>query len=352
MLIAELTRLFLATLGAVVLIYLVIDFADRGSMFHGEGWLLAVAELYADKAAVVALQLSPGALVIASALLIAQLDRRGELTALLALGVHPLRLCVPLALFALLLGAGMIALEEKVVVFADARAEEITAVQFHRWGDWGQWHGKQRWVRGKEGRFFLLGELRERGFEPATIFEIAEPFHLARRIDARRLEQTATGRWRLLGAVERRYGAESIDETRADELLIALPDQVDELALRSGRPRQLPWGDLVEQAKRRAALGQPDIEYRTAVVERAAQPLVPLPAALAAVGLTLRRRRGKVRPPPLAAALASSLVLVLALWSLAVIAHAAAIGGTLSPTPAGLLPLVASALLAALLLRD
>jgi len=350
MLLAELAKLFAATLGAVVLLYLVIDFADRGSIYHGDAWLLAVAELYADKAAVVALQLAPGALVIASALLIAQLDRRGELTAMLSLGVRPLRLCLPLAAFALLLGAGMVALEENVVVFADARAEEITAVHFHRWGDYGEWHAKQRWVRGKEGRFFLLGEQKGAGFEPATVFEVGAPFRLVRRLDAHRLEQLADGSWRLTDAVERRYQDASIEETRAAELRLSLPDRLEELALRSGRPRQLPWRDLVEQAQRRAALGQPDVEYRTAVVERAAQPFIPLPAALAAVGLTLRRRKGKARPPPLASALASALVLVLALWTLSVVAHAAAVGGNLSPLSAGLLPLVASALFAALCL--
>src|SRR5207302_6883819 len=88
----EMVRLFFATLGGVVLIYLVIDFADRAHGFTGRAWGKAAAELYANKAAVVSYQLAPAALIIAAALLITILSRRGEMTALLSLGVRPLRL--------------------------------------------------------------------------------------------------------------------------------------------------------------------------------------------------------------------------------------------------------------------
>lgn len=347
LLLRELVQLFIATLGGVVLLYQVIDFADRGSGYHVErfGMASALIELYADKAAVVVLQLAPGALVISVALLLAQLDRRGELTALLSIGLRPRRLAVPISAFALLLGGGMILLQENVVVHADARAEEITAVLFHHWNDYGAWHAQKHWVRGKERRFFLLGERRGEGFEPASVFELEEPFHLVRRLDGRRLEQVDNGRWRLLDAVERRYGKDEIAETKAGEIPLALPDRLEDLALRSGRPRQLPWSDLRQQAVLRAAVGQPDIEYRITIWERLAQPILPLAAALAAFALTLRRRRGKPRPPTLASALALALVLVLGLWALSVVAHAAAVGGTIAPPLAAALPLAACALL-------
>src|SRR5438067_874018 len=93
-------RLFSATLGGVVLVYLVIDFADRAHGFTGRAWGRAAAELYLNKAAVVAYQLAPAALIIAAALLITILSRRGEMTALPSLGVRPLRLAGPVALFA------------------------------------------------------------------------------------------------------------------------------------------------------------------------------------------------------------------------------------------------------------
>src|SRR5207237_721931 len=81
-------QLFAATLGGVVLLYLTVDFADRAGSFWGRAWGKAALELYWNKAAVVAYQLAPAALIIAAALLATLLARRGELTALFALGVR------------------------------------------------------------------------------------------------------------------------------------------------------------------------------------------------------------------------------------------------------------------------
>ena len=122
-------RLFAATIGGVVLIYLVIDFADRAHGFYGRAWGKAAAELYLNKAAVVGYQLAPAALIIAATLLVTLFGRRGELTAMLSVGVRPLRLALPIAAFAALLGMGLFWLNEKVVVRADARVEEIHAVR-------------------------------------------------------------------------------------------------------------------------------------------------------------------------------------------------------------------------------
>ena len=152
----------------MVVIYLVIDFADRAHTYTGRAWGRAAAELYANKAAVVAYQLAPVALIIAAALLVTILSRRGELTALFALGVRPMRIAAPVAAFAAVLGLSLIWLGEGVVVRADARAEEIQVKRFNRWGDWATYHAGSSWLRGKDGRIYHLGPERDGGWEPAT----------------------------------------------------------------------------------------------------------------------------------------------------------------------------------------
>ncbi len=352
----QLGRLFTATLGGVVLLYLVIDFADRAHSYSGTAWGRAVAELYANKAAVVAYQLAPAALIIAAALLITLLSRRGELIALFSLGVHPLRLALPIAAFAAALGVALFWLGEKVVVSADARAEEIQVKRFNRWGDWATYHTGSSWLRGKEGRIYHLGPARDGGWEPATVLEIAPPFRLARRIDARRLEpaqdQPAAGgvRWRLLDAIETTYGLSdepggTIAERRAQVMDEIFPETAADLELRSGRPRQLPWRQLREQVARRLQAGQRAREYELALAERAAQPLQILPAALAAVGIALSLQRPR-RRMPLAGAVAAGIGLTMLLWAASVVAHALSLGGSLSPWTAGAIPALISGLLA------
>lgn len=359
LLLRETGRLFAATLGGVVLIYLVIDFADRAHGFSGRAWGKAVLELYANKAAVVSYQLAPAALIIAAALLVTMLSRRGELTGMFALGVRPLRLALPVAAFAAALGIGLFWLGEKVVVHADARAEEIQVQRFNRWGDWATYHAGSFWLRGKEGRIFHLGPARDGGWEPATILEIAPPFRLARRIDARRIEPLGPGksgtRWALFDAIETSYGLSglpggTISERRADVLEVDLPETPADLELRSGRPSQLPWRQLREQVRRREQAGQRAREYEVALAERGAQPVQVVPAALASMGIALGLLRPR-RRMPMAGAVAVGIGLTMILWAASVIGHALAMSGSLSSWTAAAIPGLVSTLLAVIAFR-
>jgi len=341
-------RKFLATLGGVVLVYLTVDFADRAHTYTGRAWGRAALELYANKAAVVAYQLAPVAVIIAVCLVVTLLSRRGELNALFALGVRPARLAVPIAAFAAVLGLALFWLGEGVVVGADARAEEIQVKRFNRWGDWATYHAGSYWVRGKDGRIYHLGPERDGGWEPATVLEIAPPFRLSRRIDARRIEPRGCGgeprvcHWRLRDAVETRYElyggpGGTITERRLDVLEERFPETPADLQLRSGRPRQLSWQQLREQVRRREQAGQKTREYEAALAERVANPVQLIPAALAAVGLTMLLQRPR-RRLPLAGAVALGLGLSMVLWAASVIAHAISITGGLEPRVAAAIP--------------
>jgi len=365
----QLVRIFLATLGGVVLLYLAIDFADRAHGFSGRAWGRAVLELYWNKAAVVAYQLAPAALIIAAALFASLLARRGELTALYALGVRPRRLAAPIGGVGVVFGVVLFFLGEQVVVRADARAEEIQVQRFQRWGDWASYHSGTSWLRGQTEepalpatggarraeqtvtRMYHLGPERDRGWEPATVLEIEPPFRLARRIDARRIEPAGPGMWRLLDAVETRYALSSepggaVVERRASVLLERFPETASDLALRSGRPRQLPLRTVREQADRRARLGQPVREWRLAIWERIGQPVSIVPAALAGFAVILWRARRR-RRLPLAGAVALGIGLSLALWAVSIVAHATSLSGGIPPSAAGALPSVVASCVAA-----
>jgi len=355
LLLREMGRLFAATLGGVVLIYLVIDFADRAHGFKGRAWGKPAAELYLNKAAVVGYQLAPAALIIAAALLITLLGRRGELTAILSIGVRPLRLALPIAAFAAVLGSSLFWLNEKVVVRAAARIEEIQVKIFNNWGDWATYHAGSSWLRGQGGRIYHLGPQRDGGWEPATVLEIEPPFRLARRIDARRLEPSGAHGLRFLDAVETRYGPSkepggSIEEKRVGVLLEDFPESGSDLFLRSGRPHQLAWKQLREQVKLREQSGQRSREFELAIAERLAQPLQAVPAALAALGISLVLQRPR-RRVPVAAAVAVGIAISLVLWAASVVVHALSMGGALGPAIAGALPALLSTLCAVVAFR-
>jgi lipopolysaccharide export system permease protein len=355
LLLREMARLFAATLGGVVLIYLVIDFADRAHGFTGRAWGKPAAELYLNKAAVVGYQLAPAALIIAAALLVAMLGRRGELTAMLSVGVRPLRLALPIAAFAALLGSALFWLNEKVVVRASARIEEIQVKRFNNWGDWATYHAGSSWLRGQGGRIYHLGPQRDGGWEPATVLEIAPPFRLTRRLVAHRVEPDGAHGLRFIDVLEIRYGPSkepggSIEERHVDYLVEEFPESASDLLLRSGRPQQLPFWQLREQVRLRQQSGQPAKEFQLAVAERVAQPLQEVPAALAALGISIWMQRPR-RRIPVAAAVAVGIALSLVLWAASVVVHALAMGGGLPPWVAAALPAGLSTLCAVVTFR-
>ena len=187
------------------------------------------------------------------------------------------------------------------------------------------------------------------------ILEIAPPFRIAGMIWADRIEPAGEGRWRLIHATERRYGPQGepggvIEEKHSDVLLESFPETPSDLELRSGRPRQLPWGQLREQLRRRKLAGQRFREYEVTLAERAAQPVQVVPAALAALGLTLLLQRPR-RRMPLAGAVALGIAISMGLWAVSVVSHALSISGSLSPWLAGWVPAAVSALVAGVALR-
>ncbi len=337
----ELAALHFATLGGTTVLYLVLDYADRAPMIGQHLYTLAGLQFYANKAAVIVYQLAPAALILAGAMFVARMTRAGELSALLALGTRPLRIAAPIAAFALAMAAAVFLLGEGVVVGADERMDEINLKGFGNWGDWLKYHPESTWLRGRGGsRFFKLGPARAGGFEPVIVLEVVKPFRLARRIDATRLEPAPGGKWRLVSAVETRYGADGsqnggqIERRAVPELIESFPETPSELVFRTGRPRQMAWAQLREQTERRARAGQPVREWRLVQAERVGQAAVGIPGALAAFGISLGSL-GERKKRPLATSIMIGLCMTFALWMVTTVMHAAALSGLLPPFFAG-----------------
>src|SRR5437868_268474 len=105
---------FAGIFAAMVAIYLVVDFVDTGSSYQGQTWAVDVLRLYGNKALVVARQLAPAALLLAAAVAVSAMHKRGELTAVGSLAFGPAAVYLPVAAMALAISVGMVAFDEKL----------------------------------------------------------------------------------------------------------------------------------------------------------------------------------------------------------------------------------------------
>jgi lipopolysaccharide export system permease protein len=336
-----------AVLSGLLVVFLVADFVDRARAYTGPNWVRDVVELYGWKAVVATHQLTPAALLLASAALVSLLRRRGELTAILALGFGRRVLFLPVGAVALTAALVLGLMDEFVVGRASRRVDEITALRFHRWGDWRSFYERKQWFRHQDRILHLEGGDVESGFRGITLLRLTPEFELAERVDAVGMEFAGGTRWRLVGVTRRTF------DRRGGLKLTVLPEQVVDLeiprsllAIRPGRPEQMRIPVLRQQIRARREVGLPNRLYLLALCNRFAYPLAGVPAALVAVALALRPGRGG----SLTEALVEGLAVTMGLWGLTVIARALVNAGRMTPFFAAVLPLLAlTVALAALL---
>jgi lipopolysaccharide export system permease protein len=342
LLLRHVLRRYLVLVGAVLagllVVFLVADFVDRARAYTGPNWVRDVLELYGWKAVVATHQLAPAALLLASASLVSLLRRRGELTAILALGFGRRALILPVGAVALAAALLLGLLDELVVGHASRRVDEITALRFHRWGDWRSYFERKQWFRHQDRILHLESGDVESGFRGVTVLRLTPEFELAERVDAAGMEHAGGTRWRLRGVTRRAFdlhGGLKLTELTEETVNLGIPASL--LAIRPGRPEQMRLPVLRQQIRARREVGLPDRLFLLALGNRFAYPLAGVPAALVAVALALRPGRGG----SLTGALVEGLAVTMGLWGLTVVARALVNAGRMAPFVAAALPILA-----------
>jgi len=328
---------FAGALSAVVALFLVVDFAENASIFRGPGWVGAVLELYAAKAAVVAYQVAPAAMLLAASVAASGLRRTREYTALRALGLGPWRIAAPVLSVAAAIAIAIAVFDDTLVVDASRRVEEIMAVRFQRGGAWQRWHEPKRWFRGRAGRrvYHLRGSGAGGAFERVTVLEITEGFRLARRIDAARMSPGPGGEWVLEGVEERTFRDDGqMDLARYERRDYRFDEDPDSFSVLPGRPAQMRRATLLDQTRLRRRLGLPVVEFELEWSNKLAYPLAGLSASLVALALALRRER----KGHLTASLVESVGVSLVFWGCQGLGWSLGLSGRLSPQVASWAP--------------
>lgn len=287
---------FVGSLGGVVALFLVVDFAENAGLFRVEGWLAAAVELYANRAALVVYQIAPAAMLLAAAITASGLRKTREYTAMRALGLGPWRVAAPVAAIAGAVGFTLAGFGDRVVVHAAERADRILAEKFGQKNVLASLAGERKqWFRGKDGR--RIFDLRSGGegnaYERVTILELTDEFRLDRRIDAARMSPgTESGTWRLEDVEERAFDAAGgMTLARHASRVYSFDEDPASFQVRPGRPSQLTRGELREQVAARRNVGLPTTDFALEWHRRLAYPLAGLPAGLVALALALRRER-------------------------------------------------------------
>jgi lipopolysaccharide export system permease protein len=233
--------------------------------------------------------------------------------------------------FAVVLGL----MDEFVVGHASRRVDEITALRFHRWGDWRSYFGRKQWFRHGDLIIRLEDGDVAAGFQGITLLRLTSDFDLAERVDAQEMHAVGETTWRLVGVNRRVFDRKGgVQLTVLPETTVDLGIRRAVLAIRPGRPEQMRIPVLRQQIRARREVGLSDRLYVLALGNRFTYPLCGVPAALVAVALALRPGRGS----SLTTALVEGLGVTMSLWGLMVIGRALVNAGRMAPLVAAVLP--------------
>lgn len=334
---------FLSVLGAVVVVFLVADFGDRLKLLVNHG-LGDVLELYVSKALVAVQQLGPAAMLLGAGAAVSTLRRRGEYTAIRALGGSRRHVYVPVAVVSLGLALGLSAWDELVAGPAGARVDAILFHRFGTWGDWRFFHVPRQWFRVQDHIFRVRGEAGPASLADVTVLRLDARFRLAERVDVERMVHLEGDTWELHGARARRFDAQGqAEEVFQGPTRRAFPGVGrDTFGVMLGKPEQMSLALLQAQRVVRERVGLSTERLDLALHNRFAYPLTGLMAALAAVALAARpSRRGH-----LTVALVEGLGVAGALWVLMLLARSAVLADRLPAWAAAWLPPLGLGLLA------
>ena len=325
-------------LGALTLVYLVVDFGDRLGTYMDHP-LSQVARLYGYKALRELYQLAPAALLLAGGTTVSIFRRRSEWIAMQAAGASRWVMVLPIALSAVVFALGLMAYDEVVVTRAGTRVDQIMANDFNRWGDYRFFYFPKQWFRVGQNMFQVRGQSDEAStLKTVSIFTMSPTFHLDARVDADEMQHVEGSTWRLRTAVSRQFSqtGESTRQVDAERLVTFEGTDADTFRVRVGRPELMRVHDILDQQETRAKIGLPTQRFWLALHNRFAYPMTGVGAAMLAVALALRpTRRGH-----LTLAIVEGLLVAVLLFALMLIGKTLVLGERVPPFAAAWAPMV------------
>lgn len=329
---------FALVLVSVLVVFMVGDFADRLNAYLDKP-AADVAALYWNKLLVAVHQLAPAAMLLAAGVAVSTLRRRGEWTAMQALGMSRWAVVAPIAACTLALSGSMVAFDEWVATRAGTRVDRMMVERFQRWGDFRFYYVPRQWFRVGDTVFYVRGESEATRLADVSIFWLDRDFRLARRVDAERVTSLGGPRWLAEGVVDRAFGVDG-QSSRAVKPSLELElagTGPDTFRVQTGRPEHMRVGDLLAQLEIRGKVGLPTERMLLALHNRFAYPATGFAATMLAVLLALRPgRRGH-----LTLALVEGLVVTLVLFGVILVGKSLVLGEHVPPAGAAWAPIAA-----------
>jgi lipopolysaccharide export system permease protein len=291
----ELIKIFMITLGAFVMIYVLVDFFERIDNFIEAGARLHFMFLYIMfKLPLVVGQMTPVAVLMSTIITIGLLARSNEIIALKASGVSPFKVIFPLLFFALLVSIISFVNSESIVPYTNRRFNAIWKTYVQKTGPEFVSKYESLWYKGKDSIYNI------RTFDVAaeTLFGVVVNqfdgnFVTKRRIQSRRAVWT-DGHWLFFdGTIKKREADGSYTVSTFTQEAFPLKETPEDFKKGVKPSDEMGFRELRRYAQKIADEGYSARTYWVDMQVKLAFPCISLIMGMVGASLALRKEKGR-----------------------------------------------------------
>lgn len=287
-------RIFFLSLATFVGIYLLIDFFDKADNFVGHHASLSLVFLYFfNKIPLIAVRVTPLAVLMAAFMTLGGFSRTNELTAMRSGGVSLWRVSAPLLWGALAVALIVMATSEFVVPLCFKKINYILDTEVQ--GKSGPVFKQDRlWLReGNDIIYIRLALPTERTLDGISVFRMEKPFRLRSRIDAARAD-FVKGRWDFQDVTVRDFDPASgvvLQTHHLSHKWIDLGKTPADFRITQPDNKEMSYRDLRRMVHKLTAEGYDATRYRVDMQSRLALPFANVIMAFLGIPFALKKGR-------------------------------------------------------------
>jgi lipopolysaccharide export system permease protein len=242
----EFLKIFLLSMSAFILIYLIVDFFARmDNLFEHKAPPILVFLFYLYQIPGIGFQIFPLGILMATLLGLGILSRSNEITAMKASGISLYRITFPLLLLGIFASGLCFMGNELIVPFSNRRSDSILSTQILKKPRKTFIRNYKVWYRSEKAIYnFQVFNPKRDLLEGIILFEFDDDFKLSRRIDAKRALWKG-GAWHFYDVTVRDFRGETdIQTTRFEERVIPIPETPDLFKEEQRETEEMGYYDL------------------------------------------------------------------------------------------------------------
>ena len=290
----EYLKLFCLTLSSLILIYVVVLFFQKMSIFikYQASFVLIFEYLLYKTPEVVFQWTLPYAVLLATLLTLGMFSRHSEITAMKAGGISLYRITFPLLLLAFIVSLLSFIGNEYLVPFTSQKVQYLLSVKvrneqassfFKNYKIW--YHSDHRILN------IQLLDPREKVLKGFTLYQFDNYFRCTQRIDAREVKWV-DGKWRLYnGAIRDFDESGSIRMTPFEEMEYSMPENWESFQTIERHSKEMSYTELRTYIQKIQAAGYDATRYLVALYSKYSYPLLNLIMVLIGIPFALKTGR-------------------------------------------------------------